>query len=138
MKKTKSPKEDTMAKIDPKDGKYNLGDSKDTELEGIDAKKYDVYTETEKLEEARQRYPASEGWDWFVSYTITDKEGKMVGEMPEYTIKFDKPDKDDSRLYYYLNGTAHPVLHERDEDKANKKRIKGKLTVGDPPMGSFP
>ena len=124
-----------MAKINPRDGKYNLGGSKDTDLEGIDDKKYDVYTEEEKLAEAKQRYP---DYKWFASYTITDKEGKVVGGMHEYTIKADKPDSDDSKMYYYLNGAAHLVSHDAAEDKGGKKRVKGKLTVGDPPLGYYP
>lgn len=124
-----------MAKIDPKDGKYKLGGSKDTELEGIDDKKYNVFTEEEKLAEAIQRYP---NYNWFVSYTITDKDDKVVGSLPEYTMKFDKPDSKDSKLYYYLDGAAHPVNYEDAEDKNGKKRGKAKLTVGDPPNGFYP
>jgi hypothetical protein len=124
-----------MAKVEPKDGKYELGGSKDTDLEGIDDKRYNVFTEEEKLAEARQRYP---NYNWFVSYTITDKEDKVVSSLPEYTIKFDKPASSESRLYYYLAGTAHPVGHEDAEDKGGKKRGKAKLSVGDPPNGFFP
>lgn len=124
-----------MAKIEPKDGKYELGGSKDSDLEGIDDKKYNVFTEEEKLAEARQRYPA---YNWFVSYTITDKNNKVVRELPEYTIKFDKPESADSRFYYYLDGSAHQVPYDDSDNKANKKRVKAKLTVGDPPAGSYP
>src|SRR5215213_5437132 len=102
-------------KIDPRDGKYHLGGSKDAELEGIDDKKYNVFTEDEKLAEAEQRYPAKDHWDWFASYTITDKDGKGVAELPEYTIKADKPDSDGSQLYYYLDGSAHPVPYDATE-----------------------
>lgn len=124
-----------MAKIEPKDGKYTLGGSKDTDLEGLDDKKYNVFTEEDKLAEARQRFP---NYDWFVSYTITDKEDKVVSSLPEYTIKFDKPASSESRLYYYLDGTAHQVGFEDSEDKGSKKRGKAKLSVGDPPNGFFP
>lgn len=124
-----------MAKVEPKNGKYELGGSKDTDLEGIDDKKYNVFTEEEKLAEARQRYP---DYNWFVSYTITDKEDKVVSSLPEYTIKFDKPASSESRLYYYLDGTAHQVGHEDAEDKASKKRVKARLSVGDPPNGVYP
>lgn len=124
-----------MAKIEPKNGKYELGGSKDADLEGIDDKKYNVFTEEVKLAEAKQRYP---NYNWFVSYTITDKENKAVRDLPEYTIKLDRPDSDNFQLYYYLDGTAHPFAHEGAEDKGNKKRIKAKLTVGDPPNGIYP
>jgi hypothetical protein len=124
-----------MAKIARKDGKYKLGDSKDTELEGIDDKKYNVFTETEKLAEAIQRYP---NYNWFVSYTITDKEDKVVHTLPEYTIKLDRPDSGTFELYYYLDGIAHPFSYEDTATKGNKKRIKAKLRVGDPPTGHYP
>lgn len=119
-----------MAKIDPDNGKYKLHGSKDTDLEGIDSKKYDVFTETEKLAEAQDKY---KNIDWFVSFTIKDKDGKTVGEMPEYTIKFDKPKEGDDnfKLYYYLGGTANEISHESE----NSKRAKAKLKVGDPPVG---
>lgn len=124
-----------MAKISPKNGKYELGGSKDSDLEGINDKKYNVFTEEKKLAEARQRYP---DYNWFASYTITDKNDKVVRELPEYTLKFDKPESADSRFYYYLDGTVHPVSFDDSEDKGNKKRVKVKLKVGDPPTGSYP
>lgn len=124
-----------MAKIEPKNGKYELGGSKDADLEGIDDKKYNVFTEEEKLAEARQRYP---NYNWFVSYTITDKENKVVRDLPEYTIKLDRPDSATFELYYYLDGTAHPLTYEDTDNKGNKKRVKAKLDVGDPPTGSIP
>ena len=124
-----------MAKIEPKDGKYELKGSKDVDLEGIDDKKYNVFTEEEKLAEARQRYP---NYNWFVSYTITDKEDKVVRNLPEYTMKLDRPDSDNFQLYYYLDGTAHLFPHEDTDNKGNKKRVRAKLTVGDPPTGQYP
>jgi hypothetical protein len=124
-----------MAKIGRKDGKHPLGGSKDTDLEGIDDKNYNVFTDEEKLAEARQRYP---DYNWFVSYTITDKDDRVVRNVPEYTVKFDKPDSSESRFYYYLDGTAHQVQYDDAEDKGNKKRVKVKLSVGDPPNGIFP
>lgn len=125
-----------MAKVDPdKDGKYKLGGMKDSDLDGIDHKKYDVFTEEEKLAEAKVSYPDI---NWFVSFTIKDKNGNTVGEMPEYTIKFDKPNSESFQFYYYLDGMAHPRPHEDTDDKQNKKRVKVKLTVGDPPGGSVP
>ena len=94
-----------MAKVDPdKDGKYKLGGMKDSDLDGIDHKKYDVFTEEEKLAEAKVSYPDI---NWFVSFTIKDKDGNTVGEMPEYTIKFDKHNSESFQFYYYLDGTAH-------------------------------
>ena len=125
-----------MAKIGPKDGKYKLGDSKDTELEGIDAKKYDVFTEGTKLEEAKRQHKHI---NWFVSYTIKDKDGNEVQNLDkEYTIKLDKSDAEKFELYYYLGGTAYPFQYEDTDNKENKKRVKAKLIVGDPPVGIVP
>jgi hypothetical protein len=124
-----------MAKVEPKDGKYKLDDSKDTELEGIDDKKYNVFTEEKKLEEAKSRHNHI---NWFVSYTIKDKDGNDVRNLPEYTIKLDKPDSGKFELYYYFDGTAYPFQYEDTDNKENKKRVKAKLIVGDPPVGTFP
>jgi hypothetical protein len=121
-------------KIDPQNGKYKLGDTRDTDLEGIDEKKYNVFTDDEKLAAARQDFP---DYNWFVSYTITDKDGNVVRELPEYTIRSDKPDSETFQLYYYLDRAANPLTYDA-EDKNGKKRLKAKLKVGDPPMGSVP
>jgi hypothetical protein len=133
-----------MAQIQPKEGKYNLGGPRDTDLEGINENKYSVYTAEDKLAAAQQDFPALEGWNWFASYTIREN-GKDVPKLDkEYTIKFDKPDRTDSKLYYYLQGsngqkgTVHQVDYDDTDNKGNKKRVKAKLTVGDPPMGSYP
>ena len=124
-----------MAKVDPdKDGKFKLKGPKDTDLEGIDSKKYDVFTETEKLAEAEKNFPR---YTWFASYTIKDKEGNVVRDLAEYTIKFDKPDADTFQIYYYLDQAANPVGHDT-EDNNGKKRVKVKLKIGDPPLGSVP
>jgi hypothetical protein len=123
-----------MAKVNPdKDGKYKLGGSKDTDLEGIDDKKYDVYTDDEKLAAARRDFP---GYTWFASYTIKDKNGNVVRELAEYTIKLDKPEGD-FKLYYYLDQAANPLSYDT-EDKDGKKKAKAKLKIGDPPLGSVP
>ena len=122
-------------KVDPKDGKYKLDDSKDTELEGIDDKKYNVFTEEDKLANARRDYPT---YTWFVSYIIKDKDGNNVRNLPEYTVKLDKPDSENSQLYYYLDGTRYPLPFEDTDNKGNKKRVKAKLDIGDPPVGQFP
>ena len=119
-----------MAKVDPKEGKYKLGGSKDADLEGIDDKKYNVFTDEEKLANAKRDFPT---YTWFASYTIQDKNGNNVRELAEYTIKFDKPDVDNFQFYYYLNGQAYPLPHEVDN-----KRAKVKLKVGDPPTGTVP
>ena len=121
-----------MAKVDPdKDGKYKLGGSKDADLEGIDHKKYDVFTETEKLGNAQRDFP---NYNWFISFTIKDKNGNTVGDMPEYTIKFDKPTAENFEFYYYLDGKVYPIPHQSENDK----RAKAKLRVGDPPSGTVP
>ena len=73
-------------KIRPEQGRFKLGGSKDADLEGIDDKKYDVFTETEKLEKARNDFPM---YDWFVSYVIKDKDGHEVRNLPEYTMKIE-------------------------------------------------
>jgi hypothetical protein len=109
-------------------------------LEEIDDKKYDVFTDTtetnEKLQQAKDAYP---NYTWFASYTIKDKQGNDVRTLDkEYTIKLDRPDSAKLELYYYLAGTAHPLPHEDTENKGNKKRVKAKLRIGDPPMGSVP
>ena len=120
-----------MAKINPSNGKYELGGSKDTDLEGIDAGNYEVFTEEDKLKNARSDYP---DYDWFASYTIKDTGGNDVRNLPEYTLIFDTPDK--GTLYYYLDGAVHPVSYEDDsQDKGGKSRSRAKLTVGDPPVG---
>jgi hypothetical protein len=125
-----------MAKIEPRNGNYHLDDPKDTELEGIDDKKYNVSTEHTKLDEAKRNYHHI---NWFVSYTIKDKDGNDVQNLDkEYTIKLDKPDSEKFELYYYLGGTAYPFQYEDTDLKENKKRVKAKLIVGDPPVGSVP
>lgn len=124
-----------MAKIEPKNGKYELGDGEASELEGIDTNKYNVFTEDTKLHEAEDKYKHIH---WFVSYTIKEKDGKDVRDLPEYTIKLNRPEAEAFELYYYLDGTAYPFQYESDEDKNNKKRVKAKLIVGDPPVGYFP
>ena len=124
-----------MAKIEPKNGKYELGDTEDSELEGINENKYDVFTEQTKLDEAKDKHKHIH---WFVSYTIKEKDGKDVGELPTYTIKLNRPEAAAFELYYYLNGTAYPFQYEPSDDKGNKKRVKAKLIVGDPPIGYYP
>jgi len=124
-----------MAKVDPKDGKYKLDDPEDTELEGIDSKEYDVFTEQTKLDEAKGKYGHIH---WFVSYTIKYKDGRDVKELPEYTIKLDRPEAESFELYYYLDGQAYPFQYEDGEAQGNKKRVKAKMIVGDPPVGHFP
>ena len=124
-----------MAKVNRnKDGKYKLGDSRDTDLEGIDDNKYDVYTDEEKLAAAWRDFS---GYTWFASYTITDKQGNVVRDLPEYTIKSDKPDAENVQLYYYLDQAANPLSYDT-EDKDGKKRVKAKLRIGDPPLGTVP
>ena len=123
-----------MAKIEPKNGKYKLDDPKDTELEGIDNKKYNVYTDDEKLDAARKAFPH---YNWFVSFSITDKEENVVRDLAEYTLKFDEPDAETFQLYYYLDQAANPLSYET-EDKDGKKRVKAKLKIGDPPIGHYP
>lgn len=123
-------------KIRPENGKYKLGGSKDTDLEGIDEGKYDVFTEDVKLEEAKRNFGHI---NWFASFTIKDKDGNDVHTLDkEYTIKLDKPDSEKFELYYYLGGTAYPFEYEDADNKDNKKRIRAKLIVGDPPTGSIP
>jgi len=118
-------------KIKEKDGKYELGGSKDTDLEGINGSIYDVFSTDKNLAEAQSKYP---DYDWFTCFTIKDKNGNQVGTMPEYTIKFDKPAS--GNLYYYYNGTAHQISFSDSGKKGNKKRVKANLTIGDPPVGT--
>jgi hypothetical protein len=127
-------KEDKMARVEPKNGKHKLGDSRDTDLEDIDDKKYDVFTDDEKLAAARRDFP---GYTWFASFTIKDKQGNVVRELSEYTIKFDDIDSGDFKLYYYLDQAANPLPYEK-ENKDGKKKVKAKLRIGDPPIGTVP
>ena len=125
-----------MARIEPKDGKYRLGGSNDADLEGIDGRKYNVFTDEEKLREAKERYP---DYHWFASYTITDKKNKVIRDLPEdYTLRLDRPDAKDFQLYYYFEGKAHPFSYEDSGMQGEKKRIKAKLKIGDPPTGHYP
>jgi hypothetical protein len=129
-----------MTKVSPKNGKYELGGSEDTDLEGIDNKKYDVFTDTaetnEKLKQAKDAYS---DYTWFASYTIKDKQGKDVHTLDkEYTIELDELPSEKSELYYFLNGKAYKFPHQPGRDKNGKKRIKAKLNVGDPPTGHYP
>ena len=120
-----------MARVNPSNGnRHALGGARDVDLDGINPNNYDVFTDEDKLKSAQAAYPE---YDWFVSYTIRDKEGKNVPRLHEYSLKFDRPEK--GSLYYFLDGQAHPVEYEDDEDKGNKKRSKAKFTVGDPPVG---
>ena len=119
-----------MAKVNPTNGRYELGGARDVDLDGINDNNYDVFTDEDKLKSAQAAYPE---YDWFVSYTIKDKTGNNVEHLREYSLKFDRPDK--GILYYFLNGSAHQLDYDDAEDKGNKKRAKAKLTVGDPPVG---
>ncbi|HEX6034787.1 MAG TPA: hypothetical protein VFY83_10150 [Anaerolineales bacterium] len=129
-----------MAEVKPKNGRYGLGGSKDTDLEGIDDQKYEVFTDTaetnDKLKQARDTYP---DYTWFASFTIKDKQGKDVRTLDkEYTVELDQLPSEDSELYYFLDGRAHKFPHQPGADKNSKKRIKAKLSVGDPPIGTYP
>ena len=117
-------------KIEQKDGKYGLGGSKDTDIEGVDTSTYDVYTTDKNLDDAKKNYPS---FDWFACFTIKDKSGNQIDSIAAYTIKFDKPVS--GNFYYYYNGSAHQVATSDDVDKGGKKRVKVTLTVGDPPIG---
>lgn len=121
-------------RIRPQNGKYKLDDPRDTDLEGISDQEYDVFTDDEKLDAARKAFP---GYTWFASYTITDKQGDIVREVPEYSIYFNPPDASDFLVYYYLDQAANPVSH-KIEERNGKKRVRVKLRLGDPPMGTVP
>lgn len=119
-----------MAQVNPTNGRYELGGSKDVDLDGINDNDYDVFTEEDKLKSAQAAYPA---YDWFVSYTIRDKAGNDVRDLPEYSLKFDRPEK--GGLYYFLDGSAHSLDYTDTDDKNGKRRAEAKLKVGDPPVG---
>lgn len=119
-----------MGKINPSGDKYGLGGSKDTDLDGIDSNTYDVFTDDDKLADARRDFST---YDWFASYTVKYKNGGQVGTMPAYKLKFDKPAS--GKLYYYLNGNVYEVGYEDDGEKNGKKRVKATMTIGDPPVG---
>ena len=119
-----------MAQVNPTNGRYELGGSKDVDLDGINDNDYDVFTDEDKLKSAQAAYP---DYDWFVSYTIKDKAGNDVRDLPEYSLKFDRPAK--GTLYYFLDGRAHLINYGDAEDKGDQRRAAAKLTVGDPPVG---
>lgn len=121
-----------MGKVnkDNKSGRYPLGGKKDADLEGVDETLYDVSTDEEKLANAKKDFPK---YDWFTSFTIKDKSGKIVEKMPAYVLKFDRPDS--GNIYYYLNGKVFQLTPDNAEDKGKSKRVKVTLTVGDPPVG---
>ena len=132
-----------MAQVRRDNDKFQLGGPKDTDLEGID-EKYSVFTDEDKLAAAQKDFPASEGYTWFASYTIKE-DGKDVEELPhDYTIKFDRPGRADSKLYYYLQGkggnkgSIHEIGFEATANKGNKQRVKAYLRIGDPPIGTYP
>ena len=119
-----------MAQVNPTNGRFELGGSRDVDLNGINDNDYDVFTDEDKLKSAQAAYPE---YDWFVSYTIKDKAGNDVRELSEYSFKFDRPEK--GSLYYFLDGRAHSLNYRDTEDKGDKRRAEAKLTVGDPPVG---
>ena len=132
-----------MAQVHPENGKYKLGGSKDTDLEGIKEDKYQVFTDDDKLADAQSDYP---DYKWFASYTIKEG-GNDVRELPEeYTITFNKPERTPGKsapeLYYYLKGSGNSkgnVYRVNHEDMpGNSGRARAKLKVGDPPLGTFP
>jgi hypothetical protein len=120
-----------MGKVekDKQSGRHSLGGSKDADLEGIDDTLYDVFTDEEKLANAKRDYPK---YDWFTSFTVKLKQGKQPKPLA-YTLKFDKPTS--GTVYYYMNGQAFALTQSDAEDKDNRKRVKVTLTVDDPPVG---
>jgi hypothetical protein len=130
-------------KVDPASGnknRFELGDSKDTVLEGVDGDQYDVFTETAKLAKARAK---QRDYNWFVSFVIKKKgETRSTGDALNYMVKFDRPGKDEDpvRVYYYLDDTdtVHEVTDYQTEDNRGKKRIRFTLTTGDPPLSTVP
>jgi hypothetical protein len=115
-------------KVNPSNGKHSLGGSKDAELEDIDSNLYDVFTTDKNLAAARAAYP---DYDWFACFSVKDKKGNY--STISYTLKFDRPSS--GKLYYYYNGTVHPLEYVDTDNKRNKRRVKATLNVGDPPIG---
>jgi hypothetical protein len=120
--------------------RFELRDSKNTVLEGVDSDQYDVFTETSKLAKARAK---QRDYTWFVSFLIKKKgETRPTGDSLNYTVKFDRPGKDDDpvRVYYYLDDTdtVHEVTDYQTEDNRGKKIIRFTLTSGDPPLSTVP
>lgn len=126
-----------MAKINPikKNGKdvYELPGSRHSELEGIDIKKYEVFTADDKLEDARRDFPEDKKYHWFTSFLIRKVSENNDPTIDAYTIKFDKPDGIE-KLYYYLKGTIYEIPFEDTGDK----KLRATLTVDDPPVGYYP
>jgi hypothetical protein len=116
--------------------KFELKDSKNSVLEGVDGDAYDVYTETSKLARAQEK---KSDCTWFVSFLIKKKGNTdPTNDALNYTVKFDKPGKDEDgvQVFYFLNDTVYEVTNYQTEE--NGKKIKFTLTVGDPPLGTVP
>jgi hypothetical protein len=78
-----------------------------------------------------------------VSFLIKKKgETRPTGDSLNYTVKFDRPGKDEDpvRVYYYLDDTdtVHEVTDYQTEDNRGKKIIRFTLTSGDPPLSTVP
>ncbi len=116
-------------KVTPSNGIWSLGGTRDAEISGIDPNQYDVYTETDKLDAARQDFPS---YEWFTSFTVT-KKGQNAPANVQYTLTFNGPVT--GTLYYYLNKNVHALQPGNAPNKGNQARMRTTLNVGDPPIG---
>ncbi len=114
--------------VQASNGKFNVGGSRDVDLEDIDPNQYNVFTTDKNLAAARKAYPK---YDWFACFTVKDKRGNDANI--RYTVTFNKPAS--GTLYYFYNGTAVEVGYDDAPNKGNQQRSKATLTVGDPPIG---
>jgi hypothetical protein len=128
---------ETKAAYDKDKGKHRLKslkptDDKHTDVEGIDTSKHEVFDSDKNLSAAQSKYP---NYDWFACFTIKDKSGNQVGDMPAYTIKVDKP-ASGKNLYYYYNNTANQLDFSDAGTEEGRQRVKATLRIGDPPIGT--
>ncbi len=116
-------------KVNPSNKIFGLRGSRDTDISDLDPDQYDVFTTDKNLAEAKSAFPT---YDWFACFSVKDKQGNFANV--NYTVTFNKPDS--GNLYYYLNGSVHPLQYSDTNPKGTQARVKATLNVGDPPIGT--
>ncbi len=115
-------------KVNPSNGIWSLGGTRDTDISGISADQYEVYTADDKLANAKADFP---DYDWFTAFSVNVKGGGSASVT--YTLTFNKPAS--GNLYYYLNKKVYPVQYSAAPNKGSQARVQASLKVGDPPIG---
>lgn len=115
-------------RVNPSNGRFGLGGSRDTDITDLDPGQYDVFTTDKNLAAARAAFP---NYDWFACFSVKDKQGNYANV--NYTVTFNKPAS--GNLYYYLNGNVHALQYTDTNNKGSQARVKATLNVGDPPIG---